>query len=61
MSSNAARVKVYPVTTHWRTPKDVWNSRPIVGRAIPTTVESMAAIPDPRTVAAITHRPAVEL
>src|SRR3984957_6471334 len=34
-----------------------WKSRPIAGRAMPTTVASRAAMPDPSTVAAITHRP----
>jgi hypothetical protein len=31
----------------------------MLGRAIPTTVASMAAIPEPKTVAAMTQRPAV--
>src|SRR5580704_5576652 len=31
----------------------------MAGRAMPTTVESMAAMPEPRTVTATTQRPAV--
>ncbi len=58
--SNDERVRVYPVTTHCRVPRVAWKSRPIVGRAMPMTVASMAAMPDPRTVAAMTHRPADE-
>jgi len=34
--------------------------RPMVGSAIPTTVASMAATPDPITVAAMTHRPGAD-
>src|ERR1700722_5594799 len=34
-----------------------WKSRPIAGSAMPTTVASSAAMPDPRTVAASTQRP----
>jgi len=33
-------------------------SRAIAGSAMPTTVASSAAMPEPSTVAAITHRPA---
>src|ERR1700692_4830623 len=36
---------------------EAWKSRPIAGSAIPTTVASIAAMPDPRIVAASTHRP----
>jgi hypothetical protein len=32
----------------------------MVGRAMPTTVASIAAMPEPRTVATMTQRPAVE-
>jgi hypothetical protein len=35
-------------------------SRPMVGRAMLTTVASSAAIPEPSTVMASTHRPGVE-
>ena len=35
--------------------------RPIEGRAMPTTVESIAAMPDPITAAAMTQRPGAEL
>ena len=48
---------MYPVTTHWRVESGAWNWRPMLGRAMPTTVPSMAAMPEPSTVAAITHRP----
>src|SRR5215831_20864592 len=34
-----------------------WKSRPIAGSAMPTTVASSAAMPDPSTVAASTQRP----
>src|SRR5665213_3484516 len=54
----AASVSVYPLTTHWSWAIEAWNSRPMVGSAIPTTVASTEAIPEPSTVAAITHRPA---
>src|SRR5579863_10444771 len=37
-----------------------WNCLPMTGRAMPTTVPSMAARAEPRTVAAITHRPVAE-
>src|ERR1700760_1045357 len=36
-----------------------WKSRPIAGSAMPTTVASSAATPDPSTVAASTQRPAL--
>ncbi len=52
---------MYPLTTHWRPPKDAWNSLPIVGSAMPTTVASIEAIPEPSTVATITQRPVDEL
>ncbi len=48
------------MTTHCKVPNEAWKSRPMVGRAMPITVASMAAMPDPSTVAAITHRPAPE-
>jgi hypothetical protein len=35
--------------------------RPILGSAIETTVASIIAIPEPSTVAAMTHRPAANL
>ncbi len=53
-------MRVYPVTTHWSVPNEAWKSRPMVGRAMPMTVASMAAMLEPSTVAAITHRPAPE-
>ena len=59
-SRRAANDRVYPVTTHWRVPSGAWNWRPMVGRAIPTTVASIEAMPDPSTVAPITHRPAAD-
>ena len=34
-----------------------WKSRPMAGRAMPTTVASSAAMPEPSTVAATTQRP----
>jgi hypothetical protein len=36
---------------------DAWKSRPMAGSAMPTTVASRAAIPEPSTVAASTQRP----
>src|SRR6185312_15699039 len=36
---------------------EAWKSRAIAGSAMPTTVASSAAMPDPSTVAASTHRP----
>ena len=57
-SSRAARARVYPFTTHWSWATRAWNSRPMVGRAMPTTVASTDAMPDPSTVAATTQRPA---
>src|ERR1700744_764541 len=36
---------------------EAWKSRPIAGSAIPTTVASSAAMPDPSTVAVSTQRP----
>ncbi len=56
-SSSPARVRVYAVTTHCNVARPVWNSRPMVGRAMPTTVASIEAMPEPSTVAASTHRP----
>ena len=53
----AARVIEYPVTTHCKVPIWLWNERPMAGRAMPTTVESRVAMPEPRTVAAMTQRP----
>jgi hypothetical protein len=53
----AASVKAYPVTTHCRVPSPLWKVRPILGSAMPTTVESSRAMPEPRTAAATTHRP----
>jgi hypothetical protein len=38
---------------------EAWKSRPIAGSAMPTTVASSAAIPEPSTVAVSTQRPAV--
>jgi len=58
MRSRVASVSVYPVTTHCSDPNYEWNSRPMVGSAIPTTVASMAAMPDPSTVATMTQRAA---
>lgn len=52
----AARVKAYPVMTHCNVPSSAWNERPMEGSAIPTTVLSRVAMPDPRTDAAMTHR-----
>ncbi len=34
-----------------------WKSRPMAGSAMPTTVASRAAMPEPSTVAVIVHRP----
>ena len=34
-----------------------WKSRPMAGSAMPTTVASSAAMPEPSTVAATTQRP----
>ena len=48
----AARVSEYPVTTHCRAPSEAWNERLMGGRAMPTTVASMAATPLPSTAAA---------
>ncbi len=45
------------MTTHWSGPSPLWKSLPMVGRAIPTTVASIIATPDPRVVAATTHLP----
>ena len=56
-SRKAARVSAYPVTTHCRVPTPPWKSRPMEGSAMPTTVESSMAMPEPSTVAATTHRP----
>ena len=36
---------------------EAWKSLPIAGSAMPTTVASSAAMPDPSTVAASTQRP----
>lgn len=36
---------------------EAWKSRPIAGSAMPTTVASSAAMPDPSTVAVSTQRP----
>jgi hypothetical protein len=44
--------------THCRSSMPTPNSRPIVGSAMLTTVESSATTLDPSTVAAISHRPA---
>jgi hypothetical protein len=38
----------------------VWKSRPMVGRAMLTTVASSAAIPEPSTVITSTQRPGAE-
>jgi hypothetical protein len=46
--------------THCRAATPVWKSRPIVGRAMLTTVASSAAIPEPSTLTASTHRPDAE-
>ena len=35
--------------------------RPMVGSAIPTTVASIMAMPEPSTVAAMTHRPLADV
>ncbi len=56
-SSRPARVSVYAVTTHCSESMPTWKSRPMAGSAMPTTVASMDAIADPRTVASRTHRP----
>src|SRR5215471_14668084 len=56
-SSSPASVSVYPSTTHCMLETWAWKSLPIAGSAMPTTVASSAAIPDPSTVAASTHRP----
>ena len=48
---------MYASTTHWTLVTPVWKSRPMAGSAMPTTVASRAAMPEPSTVAATTHRP----
>ena len=53
----AASVSRYPVTTHCSEPTPPWKLRFTDGSAIPTTVESSMAIPEPSTVAAMTQRP----
>src|ERR1700689_758399 len=47
----------YAVTTHCKLETDKEKLRPVDGRAMPTTVESMAVIADPSTVAVKTQRP----
>src|SRR5262245_2229738 len=56
-SSSPDSVSVYAVTTHCSVARPLWKFRPIAGSAMPTTVASIAAIPEPSTVAAITQRP----
>ena len=56
-SRKAASVKAYPVTTHCSVPRPLWKDFPILGSAMPTTVESSIAMPEPRTAAARTQRP----
>ena len=53
----AASVSRYPVTTHCSEPTPPWKLRLIDGSAMPTTVESSMAMPEPSTVAAMTQRP----
>ena len=48
---------MYASTTHCTLFTPVWKSRPMAGSAIPTTVASRAAMPEPSTVAASTQRP----
>jgi hypothetical protein len=55
--SKPASVRVYAVTTHCSAASPVLKSRPMAGKAMPTTVASIEAMADPRTVAARTHRP----
>src|ERR1700686_5921364 len=52
-----ARVSRYPADTHCKPEICAWNSLPIAGCAIPTTVASSCAIALPSTVAVSTHRP----
>ena len=54
----AARVRVYPFRVHCRPPRSESRSWPIRPSATLTTVASSMAIPEPRTVARITQRPA---
>ncbi len=51
---------MYAFDTHCSSVTPLWKVRPITGRAIPTTVVSSSAIPEPSTVAATTQRPAPE-
>jgi hypothetical protein len=50
-------VSVYASTTHWTLVTPAWKFRPMAGSAMPTTVASSAAMPEPSTVAATTQRP----
>src|SRR5580700_746598 len=52
-----ATVRRYPADTHCRPAIWAWNSLPIAGWAMPTTVASSCAIALPRTVAVSTHFP----
>src|SRR4029078_7748651 len=49
-----------PFMTHCRAATPVPKSRPMAGRAMLTTVASSAAIPEPSTLTASTHRPDAE-
>ena len=57
-SRNAARVNVYAATTHCRLSTPALKSLPMCGSAMPTTVASSEATPEPRIVAVSTQRPA---
>ena len=60
-SKNPARVNVYALTVHCSPVRPMPRSVPMRGRAMLTTVLSRNAMPDPRTVARITHRPWADL
>ena len=60
VSRNAASVSVYPFITHCRAATPVPKSRPMVGKAMLTTVASSAEILEPSTVTVSTHRPGAE-
>ena len=45
------------MTTHCSVPTPLWKCRPMEGSAMPTTVASREAMPEPSTVAAMTQRP----
>ncbi len=55
----APRVSRYASVIHCRSDSPVCRSREMVGSATLTTVELRNATPEPRTVAAMTQRPAV--